>query len=269
MKHGRRTISNTTYLGKTSAGQIDVTKYVRPKADMLQNGKSIVIYRLSLKDTVLTYMCESVRRCARRWSYGRVFRSQAGDGVPGINSVWGIEGDSEDLRKERELPCLDLTELKYWGDKGLRYNSILTLPPSGKGSKPTKISKTREIADVDVTGDEGNDVDVVPKVKPGTSRDSIKSSGKKGIKRYSEVSLDELRAKVLLKRRKLEDAEENEKLEKERKEKMEEELARERKMMKVFDIRSQEVEEDKENEGENRNIGQVEVRRSLDTRERR
>ena len=191
---------DTTYLGKTSAGQIDITKYVRPKADMLQNGKSIVIYRLSLKDTVLTYMCESVRRCARWWSYGRVFRSKAGDGVPGIYSVWGIDGDSEDLRKERELPCLDLTELKYWGDKGLRYDSILTLPPTGKGSRPTRISKTRETVDVDVTGEEDNDVDVVPKVKPGTSRDSIKRSGKKGIKRYSDVSLDELRAKVLMKK---------------------------------------------------------------------
>ena len=248
---------DTTYLGKTSAGQIEVTKYVRPKADSLQNGKSIVIYRLSLKDTVLTYICESVRQCARWWSYGRVFRSKAGDGVPGIDSVWGIERDSQDLRKERELPCLDLTELKYWGDKGLRYNSILTLPPTGKGSVPTKISKTRETADVDVMGEEDNDVDVVPKVKPGTSTDSIKSSGKKGIKRYSDVSLDELRAKVLMKRRKLEDAEENEKLEKQRREQMEEELARERKIMKVFDIRSQKVEQDKETEGEEPNIGQV------------
>ena len=38
---------------------------------------------------------------------------------------------------------------------------------------------------------------------------------------------------------------------------MEEELARERKMIKVFDIRSQEAEEDKETEGEERIIGEV------------
>ena len=113
---------------------------------------------------------------------GGFFGLKRGMGFQGLTAYGVLRRDSEDLRKERELPCLDLTELKYWGDKGLRYNSILTLPPTGKGSIPTKIMKTRETVDVDVMGDEGCDVDVVPKVKPGTSGDIIKSSGKKGNK---------------------------------------------------------------------------------------
>ena len=115
---------------------------------------------------------------------------------------------------------------------------------SAKKRKTKKrVSTAKPLQDTD--SDEDHE-DIVPKSKTKNRVLTAKrlqviksSSGNKGYKRYSEASLEELRAKVLIKRRKLEDARENEKIEKERKEQIEKELARERQMFKVFDIRRQ------------------------------